>query len=124
MGPGWVLEEKLRRVGRAFWVEGMTAVSISTSYDNSTPIFLQLPLSSCDSGGAELDLANQRKHPLHLVTVRVQDGYRIQVSPMRLDLSLWQHLWAKRSSPFSVVVCLEDVALEIPAAISLLQGEG
>lgn len=39
-----------------------------TFYDNRT---LKITLSSCDSGGAELGHANQTKHPIHLVTVRV-----------------------------------------------------
>lgn len=43
--------EKLRKVGRA--------VSIPTFYDGSSLIFPKLTLSSCDLGGAELDLANQ-----------------------------------------------------------------
>lgn len=51
--------EKLKRVLRAFWVEGMTAVSIPIFLDNSTLIFFTSTLSSCDSGGTELELANQ-----------------------------------------------------------------
>ena len=79
------MEEKLRRLGWTRWVEGMTAVSILPSFDNSTLIFLNFTFSSCDAGGAELELIKP-KHLIHLVTIRVQNGYTIQISPMRLDL--------------------------------------
>lgn len=74
MGLGWGLEEKPRRVGTAFWVEGKTAVSIPTLYDYSTLIFLNFTLSSHDSGGAEIDLANQTKYFIHLLIARIQNG--------------------------------------------------
>ena len=51
----WVLE-KLRRAGRVFGVEGMTAVFIPTISGNSALIFLKLMLNSVIQVGLNLTL--------------------------------------------------------------------